>query len=208
MIEKRSITAEDRTLDYLKKTVKSIYKSLLETCSILYTKYSELHTVLPKVITFITTQELEDSYSDKTPEEREYLIAKEYKAVFIIGIWDKLKSGVVHWTRSPDYDDWSLDWDWLMYDEKYDRVIELSSMWIRVSEESLVKQLEKSWKLEKLKLPYHQSILKKELPYTIWWGIWMTRLMMFILWVYHIAEIQASSRESKTVEEIKYIDYM
>ena len=208
MIEKRSITADDRTLDYLKKTVKSIYKSFVETCSIVYKKYPELYRELSKEISFITTQELEDRYPEKTPEEREYLITKEYKAVFIIWIWDKLKSGVVHGKRSPDYDDWSLDWDWLMYDEKYDRVIELSSMWIRVSEESLVKQLEKSWKLEKVKLPYHQSILKKELPYSIWWGIWMTRLIMFILWVYHIAEVQASSRELKTVEEIKDIDYM
>ena len=208
MTGKRSITAEDRTLDYLKKTVKNIYKSLLETCSILYTKYPELCRELPKKITFITTQELEDRYPEKTPEEREYLIAKEHKAVFIIGIWDKLKSGVVHWTRSPDYDDWSLDWDWLMYDDKFDRVIELSSMWIRVSEESLIKQLEKAWKLEKLKLPYHQSILKKELPYTIWWWIWMSRLMMFILWVYHIAEVQASCREEMTIEELKDIDYM
>ena len=208
MIEKRSITAEDRTIDYLKETVKSIYKSLLETSSKLSAKYPELHRELPKEITFITTQDLEDRYPEKIPEEREYLIAKEYKAVFIIGIWDKLKSGVVHWTRSPDYDDWSLDWDWLMYDEKHDRVIELSSMWIRVSEESLVKQLEKSWKLEKLELPYHQSILKKELPYTIWWWIWMTRLIMFILWAYHIAQVQASSREEKTLEELKDTDCM
>jgi len=208
MIEKRSITADDRTLDYLKETVKSIYKSLLGTRSKLSTKYPEWHRELPKEITFITTQELEDIYTEKTPEEREYLIVKEYKAVFIIGIWDKLKSGVVHWKRSPDYDDWSLDWDWLMYDEKYDRVIELSSIWIRVSKDSLVKQLEKSWKLERLKLPYHQSILKKELPYTIWWWIWMTRLIMFILWIYHIAEVQASSREKKTIDELKEIDFM
>ena len=208
MTEKRSITAEDRTLDYLKKTVKSIYKSLLETCCILSAKHPELYRELPKEIIFITTQELEDKYPDQTPEEREYLITKKYKAVFIIGIWDKLKSGVVHGKRSPDYDDWSLDWDWLMYDETYDRVIELSSMWIRVSEESLLKQLEKAWKLEKLELPYHQGILKKELPYTIWWGIWMTRLIMFILWAYHIAEVQASSREEKTLEELKDTDCM
>ena len=174
----------------------------------IYKKHPELHRELPKEITFITTQELEDRYPDKAPEEREYLIVKEYKAVFIIWIWDKLRSGVVHWKRSPDYDDWSLDWDQLMYDEIHDRVIELSSMWIRVSEESLVKQLEKEWKLEKLKLPYHQSILKKELPYTIWWGIWMTRLIMFILWAYHIAEVQPSSREKKTIEELKDTDYM
>lgn len=208
MIEKRSITAEDRTLDYFKKTVKSLYKSLLETCSIFYSKHPELHRELPKEITFITTQELEDRYPEKTPEEREYMIAKKHKAIFIIWIWDKLKSGVVHGKRSPDYDDRSQDGDWIMYDEKFDRIIELSSMWIRVSEKSLVEQLKKSWKLEKLELPYHQSIMKKELPYTIWWWIWMTRLIMFILWAYHIAEVQASSREKKTIEELKDIDYM
>lgn len=208
MIEKRSITAEDRSLGYLKKTIKSIYRSLLETCSILFEKYPELHRELPKEIKFFTTQELEDKYLEKTPEEREYLIAKEYKAVFIIWIWDKLKSGVVHGKRSPDYDDRSLDWDWIMYDEKHDRAIELSSMWIRVSEKSLVEQLKKSWKIEKLKLPYHQSIIKKALPYTIWWWIWMTRLVMFVLWVYHIAEVQASSREEKNLLELEKIDLM
>lgn len=95
-----------------------------------------------------------------------------------------------------------------MYDEKYDRKIELSSMWIRVSEKSLVEQLEKSWKMGKIWLPYHQSILKKQLPYSIWWGIGMTRLVMFILWVYHIAEVQASSREEKTLEKLKDLECM
>ena len=202
------ISKEDRTIDYLKKTVRSIYKSFLDTSRDLTKKYKCLHRELPDEITFITSQELEDRYPDKTPEEREYLAAKEYWAIFIIWIWDKLKSWFVHGTRSPDYDDWSMDWDRMMYDEKYDRVIELSSMWIRVSEESLLRQLEKSWKLDKLRLPYHQSIIKKELPYSIWWWIWMTRLIMFILWAYHIAEVQASSWESKTLKEISGCEYM
>lgn len=204
----KAIAFEDRTIDYLKKTVDGIYKSFLKTYDSLSKKYPYLHRDLPRKITFISSQELEDSYPDKDPEEREYLAAKEYGAVFFIWIWDKLRSGKVHWTRSPDYDDWSLDGDRIMYDEKYDRKIELSSMWIRVSEKSLVEQLEKSWKMEKIWLPYHQSILNKELPYSIWWGIGMTRLVMFILWVYHIAEVQASSREEKTLEEIKDLDYM
>ena len=202
------ISKEDRTVEYLKETVKSIYESLLDTSKILSEKYPYLHRELPVEIKFITSQELEDRYPDKTTEEREYLAAKEYGAIFIIWIWDKLKSWQVHGTRSPDYDDWSMDWDRMMYDEKYDRVIELSSMWIRVSEESLVSQLEKAWKLEKMELPYHQSIIKRKLPYSIWWWIWMTRLIMFMLWVYHIAEVQASSREEKTLEEIKDLDYM
>lgn len=202
------ISKEDRTIDYLKRTVKSIYQSLLDTSKILSEKYPYLYRDLPAEITFITSQELEDKYLDKTPEEREYLAAKEYGAIFIIWIWDKLKSWISHGGRSPDYDDWSMDWDRMMYDEKYDRVIELSSMWIRVSEESLMQQLVKSWKLEKIKLPYHQSIIKRELPYSIWWWIWMTRLVMFMLWAYHIAEVQASSREAKTLEEIKDLEYM
>lgn len=192
----------------MKKTVKSIYKGFLETSKKISKLYPQTMRDLPREITFITSQELEDRYPDETPEKREYLIAKEYKAVFIIWIWDKLKSGVVHGKRSPDYDDRSLDWDWIMYDEKFDRIIELSSMWIRVSEKSLVEQLKKSWKLEKLKLPYHQSILKKELPYSIWWWIWMTRLIMFVLWTYHIAEVQASSREEKTIIGLWKIDLL
>ena len=202
------IAVEDRTMDYLKETVDGIYKSFLKTISSLSKKYPFLYRDLPKKIKFISSQELEDRYPSKTAEEREYLAAKEYKAIFITWIWDKLKSGKVHGTRSPDYDDWGLDWDWMMYDEKFDRVIELSSMWIRVSEKSLVEQLKKSDKMEKIWLPYHQSIIKKELPYSIWWGIGMTRLIMFILWVYHIAEVQASSRELKTLREIKDLEYM
>lgn len=188
--------------------MRSIYKAFLETSKKLSKKYPRTCRDLPREITFITSQELEDIYPDKIPEEREYLIAKKYKAIFVIGIWDKLKSGTVHGTRSPDYDDWSMDWDWIMYDEKYDRAIELSSMWVRVSEKSLVEQLGKSGKMEKIKLPYHQSILKKELPYTIWWWIGMTRLVMFVLWVYHIAEVQASSRETSTLKEIKCTPYL
>lgn len=202
------ISKGDRTIDYLKETVKNIYQSLLDTTKVLSEKYPYLQRDLPKEITFITSQELEDRYPDKTPEEREYLAAKEYGAIFIIWIWDKLKSWEVHGTRSPDYDDWSLDGDWMMYDEKYDRKIELSSMWIRVSEESLVSQLKKAWKLEKMVLPYHQSIIKRDLPYSIWWWIWMTRLIMFVLWVYHIAEVQASSWETLTLKEIKDLCYM
>lgn len=202
------IALDDRTIDYLKETVDKIYKSFLKTISSLSKKYGCLYRELPRKITFISSQELEDKYPDKSPKEREYLAAKEYKAIFIIWIWDKLRSGKVHGTRSPDYDDWSLDWDWIMYDEKYDRIIELTSMWIRVSEESLIEQLKKSDKMEKIWLPYHQSIIKKELPYSIWWGIGMTRLIMFILWVYHIAEVQASSREKITEKEIKDLKYM
>ena len=188
--------------------MRGIYESFLETSKKLSKKYPRIYRDLPSEITFLTSQELEDMYPDKTPEEREYLVAKQYKAIFVIWIWDKLKSGTAHGTRSPDYDDWSMDGDRIMYDEKYDRSIELSSMWVRVSEKSLLEQLEKSGKMEKIKLPYHQSIIKKELPYTIWWWIWISRLIMYILWVYHISEIQASSREISTLDEIKDLQYL
>ena len=202
------IRLEDRTIDYLKQTVRSIYKSFLTASCVLSEKYPDFYRDLPQEITFITSQELEDKYPGKDPDEREYLAAKEYWAIFIIWIWDKLKSWFVHGTRSPDYDDWSMDWDRMMYDEKYDRVIELSSMWIRVCEKSLVSQLQKAWKMEKMSLPYHQSIIKKELPYSIGWWIWMTRLIMFVLWMYHVAEVQASSWEIKTLKEIQDLEYM
>ena len=142
-------------------------------------------------------------YPDKTPKEREELITKEKKAVFIIGIGDKLKSGIEHDLRSPDYDDWSLDGDLLIYDKTIDKAIELSSMGIRVDEQSLIKQLEKADALDRLELPYHKKIAQKELPYTIGGGIGQSRILMLLLEKSHIAEVQASSWEKKTLEELK-----
>lgn len=197
------ITKEDRTIDYLKETVKSIYKAIRQTSVYLKTKYRFLTLDLPKTIFFITSQELEDMYPDKTPKEREDLITKEKKAVFIIGIGDKLKSGIEHDLRSPDYDDWSLDGDLLIYDKTIDKAIELSSMGIRVDETSILKQLEKADALDRLELPYHKKIVKKELPYTIGGGIGQSRILMLLLEKSHIAEVQASSWEQKTLDELK-----
>ena len=166
-------------------------------------KYHFLTLKLPKTIYFITSQELEDLYPDKTPDEREQLITKEKKAVFIIGIGDKLKSGVSHDLRSPDYDDWSLDGDLMIYDKVLDKAVELSSMGIRVDEKSLISQLEKSDTMERLSLPYHQKILKKELPYTIGGGIGQSRLLMLLLEKSHIVEVQSSSWEEKVEKELK-----
>ena len=197
------IGTEDRTIDYLKDTVKSIYKAIRQTSVFMKKKYHYLTLDLPKTIYFITSQELEDMYPDKTPIEREQLIGKEKKAVFIIGIGDKLKSGVVHDKRSPDYDDWKLDGDLLIYDKAIDKTIEISSMGIRVDETSLKEQLEKAKCTDRLEYPYHQKILKKELPYTIGGGIGQSRILMLILEKEHIAEIQASSWEEKTELELK-----
>ena len=200
------IDKSDRTIEYLKDTVRSIYKALRQTSIILKQKYHFLTLELPKTICFITSQELEDKYPDKTPKEREELITKEKKAVFIIGIGDKLKSGIVHDLRSPDYDDWVLDGDLLIWDKTIAKALEISSMGIRVDEKSLLSQLEKSGSMHKLDLPYHQKILKHELPFTIGGGIGQSRVYMLLLEKSHIAEIQQSSwPKSSGLEQYKIL---
>ena len=153
----------------------------------------------------MTSQELEDLYPEKTPEEREQIITKEKKAVFIIGIGDKLKSGIAHGLRSPDYDDWKLDGDLLIYDKKLSKGIEITSMGVRVDEETLKYQLEVSDCMDRIDKPYHQKILKRELPYSIGGGIGQSRILMLMLEKEHIAEVQASSWEEKTYKELKDI---
>ena len=197
------ISREDRTIDYLKETVRSIYKAVRQTSIFVKQKYKFITVELPKKVYFISSQELEDMYPDKTPKMREELITRDKKAVFIIGIGDKLKSGQEHDLRSPDYDDWSLDGDLLVFDKTLDKSIELSSMGIRVDEKSLISQLEKSDCLDRLELPYHQKIQKCELPYTIGGGIGQSRILMLLLEKSHIALVQASSWETKTLEELK-----
>ena len=197
------IDKSDRTVEYLKDTVRAIYKSIRQTSIYMKQKYHFLTLDLPKTITFITSQELEDLYPDKKPEEREQIIAKQKKAVFIIGIGDKLKSGIIHDKRSPDYDDWSLDGDLLIYAKKLSKAIEISSMGIRVDEESIKYQLEKSDCMDRITLPYHQKIIEKQLPYTIGGGIGLSRTLMLILEKEHIAEVQASSWEDKTYKELE-----
>ena len=197
------IDKEDRTIDYLKETVRSIYKAVRQTSIFVKQKYKFITVDLPKSVYFITSQKLEDMYPDKTPKDREEIIVRDKKAVFIIGIGDKLKSGIEHDLRSPDYDDWSLDGDLLVFDKTLDKAIELSSMGIRVDEKSLISQLKKSDCLDRLRLPYHQKIQKCELPYTIGGGIGQSRILMLLLEKSHIVEIQASSWETKTLKELK-----
>ena len=197
------IDKKDRNQEYLKQIVKSIYKSIRQTAISIKQKYPFLIIDLPKTVTFITSQELEDMYPDKSPEEREQIITKEKKAVFIIGIGDKLKSGIQHGLRSPDYDDWKLDGDLLIYDQKICKGVEITSMGIRVDEVALKYQLEKAECMDRIDKPYHQKILSKELPYTIGGGIGQSRIYMLILGKEHIAEVQASSWEDKTYKELK-----
>ncbi|MBR1416732.1 MAG: aspartate--ammonia ligase [Bacilli bacterium] len=197
------ISKDDRKISYLKETVQSIYKAIRKTLDYIKKQYPSISLKLPKEIFFISTQDLEDLYPDKTPKEREELITKDKKAVFIIGIGDKLKSGIEHDLRSPDYDDWQLDGDMLIYDKVIDKAIEITSMGIRVDEKSLVSQLEKAGCMDRLTLPYHQKIEKRELPYTIGGGIGQSRLLMLLLEKSHIAEIQASSWDQKTLKTLE-----
>ena len=196
------IKKEDRTIEYLKDTVRRIYKAFLETFSYVRDKYTICDIKYPRKVTFITSQELEDLYPDKTPKEREKLFVKDKKAVFIIGIGDKLKSGIVHDLRSPDYDDWQLDGDLLIYDSLIDKAVEITSMGIRVDKKSLLSQLEKSHCLDRLKLPYHQKIYDGKMPYTIGGGIGESRVLMLLLGKSHIAEVQASSWQDKVLSEL------
>ena len=196
------IKKEDRTIDYLKDIVKSIYKALRQTVIIMRKRYPFLEVSLPKTISFITSQELEDMYPDKKTKEREELIAKEKEAVFIIGIGDKLKSGISHDKRSPDYDDWKLDGDLLIYDKVIGKAMEITSMGIRVDRKSLLEQLKKSHCEDRLGLPYHQEIVHEKIPYSIGGGIGESRIVMLILGSTHIAESQASTWQDTTYQSL------
>lgn len=199
----RVIDEKDRSVTYLMETVNDIYECIKQTAMLLKEKYSCITLKLPKAVFFITSQELEDMYPDKLPKEREEIIVKDKGAVCIIGIGDKLKSGIEHDLRSPDYDDWKINADLLIYDEKFSRVIEVTSMGVRVDEKSLRDQLEKSGCMDRLDKPYHQKILKKELPYTIGGGIGQSRILMLLLGKEHIAQVQSSSWEKRIYDELE-----
>jgi aspartate--ammonia ligase len=197
----RVIGKEQRTIDYLKSTVKQIYQSIKETKEELKQSFPQLTHQLPEQIHFVTTLELEKSYPTLTPKQREHAIAKELGAVFIIGIGHKLKSGEPHDVRAADYDDWYLCGDILVYDKVRDKSLELSSMGIRVDETSLAKQLELSNLEHRKELEYHKSILEKTMPLTIGGGIGMSRMCMFLLEKAHIAQVQSSVWPQEVHEE-------
>ena len=186
------IEKSDRNEKTLRATVKSVYEALRVTEKYVANQYEYVHCILPEEITFVTSQELEDRYPDKTAKEREYLASKEYGAVFLMKIGDLLASGQKHDGRAPDYDDWSLNGDILVYYPELDIALELSSMGIRVDEISLMEQLKKAGCEERAKLPFQSALLKKELPYTIGGGIGQSRICMFFLRKVHIGEVQSS----------------
>ncbi len=186
------ILPEQRNLNTLKDTVRTIYKALQSTQYKLTLAFPSLVGRWPKEIKFVTTQELEDRWPDLTPKEREDAICKEHGAVCLMQIGGALKSGKPHDGRAPDYDDWDMNCDILVWYPVLDRSIELSSMGIRVSPESLARQLKLSGKEDRAELPFHKALLNGELPYTIGGGIGQSRICMVLLEKAHIGEVQAS----------------
>ena len=186
------ILKTERSEDMLKETVRTIVKVLTHMEHEVWYKYPQAVYKLPYDVFFIDSEDLRQMYPDRTPKERENLICKEHGCVFIMRIGDKLGDGKPHDGRAPDYDDWELNGDLLYWFEPLGMAMEISSMGIRVSEESLHEQLVKANQLEREKLPYHQAILKKELPYTIGGGIGMSRVCMLLLGKAHVGEVQAS----------------
>ncbi len=195
------ITREERNTNTLKETVKLVFKSLKETEDHMAEIYDYIEKSLPEDITFVSTYDLEDQYPDLTPKEREYKAAKEFGAIFLMEIGDQLKNGKPHDGRAPDYDDWALNGDIIVYYPVLDCAFELSSMGIRVDEISLREQLRKAGCEERESLPFQNAILKGKLPFTIGGGIGQSRICMFFLKKAHIGEVQSSVWPDDVMQE-------
>ena len=192
------ITAEQRTIPYLQETVRQIVEAIADTCAQINAVYPQLNTSIDRNITFVTTQELEDMYPDSTPDERECLFAKDHPTVFLMKIGGKLRSGEVHGVRSPDYDDWDLNGDLIFWNPLLQRSFEISSMGIRVNEESLDRQLTEAGCDDRRALPFHKALLEGKLPLTIGGGIGQSRLCMLLMNKAHIGEVQSSVWDDET----------
>ena len=186
------IKKDERTIATLMDTVKVVYKCLRKTEKYMAIQYDYIEEILPHDIFFVTTQELADMFPDNTPKEREYYIAKAKGAVCIMQIGDVLENGERHDGRAPDYDDWSLNADIVVYYPVLDIALELSSMGIRVDKKALLSQLKKADCEERKDLPFQKAIINEELPYTIGGGIGQSRICMFFLRKAHIGEVQSS----------------
>ena len=194
------ITPEDRTEEYLKKTVQAIVNAMYVTNETLKIEFPQLHVDLPRELLCVTTQELEDMYPDLTSSRREteFLSAHRDKAVFLMKIGGALRSGRPHDGRAPDYDDWDLNGDILFWNDVLGRAFEVSSMGIRVSPESLDRQLTLSGCDDRRALPFHRALLAGELPLTIGGGIGQSRLCMLMMGCAHIGEVQSSVWDEET----------
>lgn len=194
------ISRKDRNEEMLRYTVKAIMKALVETQSEVIKVFENLEPFIYEDITFITTQELADMYPDLTPKQREYMICKAHKSVFLMKIGDVLESGEKHDGRAPDYDDWQLNGDILIYYPVLDCAVEISSMGIRVDAQSLHEQLEKAGCLDREELPFHSMLLKDELPLTMGGGIGQSRICLLLLNKAHIGEVQVSAWSDEMIE--------
>ena len=196
------ITRESRNIPYLKKTVRGIVKALCDTLSVCKKAFPALAPVeIERKVTFVTSQQLEKLYPSLKPSEREKEFTRQYKTVFVIGIGGKLKSGIKHDNRAPDYDDWGLNGDLLVWNPVLERAFELSSMGIRVDGEALLKQLKISGCENRLAFPFHKMLANGELPLTMGGGIGQSRTCMLIMNKAHIGEVQVSVWDAETIRK-------
>ena len=192
------ITREDRTVNYLKHTVRDIVGAICETNDALGVAFPSLHTAICRDVFFVTSQELEDQYPDLTPKQREDTVCKEHKTVFLMQIGKTLRSGNKHDGRAPDYDDWELNGDILVWNDVLGHALELSSMGIRVDEASLRSQLKAAGCEDRAELPFHKMLLGGELPLTMGGGIGQSRICMHMIGTCHIGEVQVSLWDEET----------
>lgn len=194
------ISKEERNLETLKEVVRKIVHVLSQVEDMLHQEYKGLKKVVEEEVFFITSQELEDRYPNLSSEERQDLIAKEHHSVCVLKIGKKLKSGKRHDGRAPDYDDWELNGDILIYYPLLERAVEIASLGIRVDKESLQRQLLEAGEERRLLLPYHQMIMQKKLPLTLGGGIGQSRVCLLLLNKAHIGEVQASVWPDETLK--------
>lgn len=195
----RTITDADRNLNFLKDIVRKIYQAVKETEMMVYKYFPHITPRLPEEITFIHAQELLDAYPTLTPKQRELEAVRRYGAVFVIGIGASLSNGEPHDGRAPDYDDWELNGDILFRNTVLDRPFEVSSMGIRVSPESMDRQLTLAGCDDRRSLPFHRALLAGEMPYTMGGGIGQSRLCMLLIGCAHIGEVQSGIWDAETV---------
>lgn len=195
------ISLSDRTTDYLKNTVQHIVGAICDTQQALYGEFGEITPPISREVSFVTSQELEDLYPSMTPKQREYEYVKRHRTTFVMNIGGKLKSGNPHDGRAPDYDDWNLNGDIIIWNDTLEEQLEVSSMGIRVSPESLKAQLAERGVLDWLQKPFHKMLAEGILPYTIGGGIGQSRLCMLLLGKAHIGEVQSSIWDQQTTSE-------
>ena len=194
------ITKEDRNIKFLKNIVSKIFSVFKRIEDTVLERYPSLPPQLPEEIKFITSQELEDMYPSLAPNEREYEITKKHRAIFVMQVGKPLGSGTVHDNRAPDYDDWELNGDIILWCNVLEKPMEISSMGIRVDENSLKKQLHIADKEDRLQLDFHKQLIEGKLPLTIGGGIGQSRLCMFFLQKAHIGQVQAALWDNETIK--------